>query len=315
MTPVPPREKGLLPFAKDMWTVIHCSVMEWLDHRASSKGAALAFYTLFSVAPILVLVIAIAGFFYGPEAARGELFSQLRGLLGSQGAETIQLVLAGASNHDEGRIATLVATGLLLFGATSVFAELKASLDEIWQVPPLKEAGVWDTLRTRLLSFGLVLVLAFLLMVSLVISAALAILEKYWGGIWKDSAYLFSVLSGLIGFGVIAILFGVIYKMLPRVKLSWRDVVIGAIGTAAMFSLGKYAIGVYIGNSGVASSFGAAGSMIALLLWVYYSAQIFFLGAEFARQWALKMGSLRDLPKNDKGDIALSLKRVHTTPW
>jgi membrane protein len=284
---------GIVPFAKEMRSVITCSVTEWLEHRASSKGAALAFYTLFSIAPILILVIAIAGFFYGPEAARGELLGQLRGLLGPQGAEAIQLVLAGASNHKEGRLATLVATALLLFGATSVFAELKASLDEIWQVPPLKQGGVWDTLRTRLLSFGLVLVLAFLLMVSLVISAALAIVEKYLNGLWSDAVYLLSLLSAAISFAVIAALFAVIYKMLPRVRLSWRDVLIGAFGTAALFTLGKYAIGVYIGNSGVASSFGAAGSMIALLLWVYYSAQIFFLGAEFARQYALQMGSLR----------------------
>ncbi|MEC5163792.1 YhjD/YihY/BrkB family envelope integrity protein [Janthinobacterium sp. CG_S6] len=285
---------GIVPFVKEMRSVVTCSVMEWLEHRASSKGAALAFYTLFSIAPILILVIAIAGFFYGPEAARGELLGQLRGLLGPQGAEAIQLVLAGASNHKEGRLATLVATALLLFGATSVFAELKASLDEIWQVPPLKQGGVWDTLRTRLLSFGLVLVLAFLLMVSLVISAALAIVENYLNGLWSDAVFLLSLLSATISFAVIAALFAVIYKMLPRVRLSWRDVVIGALGTAALFTLGKYAIGVYIGNSGVASSFGAAGSMIALLLWVYYSAQIFFLGAEFARQYALQMGSLRD---------------------
>ncbi|MFM9437132.1 membrane protein [Janthinobacterium sp. CG_23.3] len=285
---------GIVPFVKEMRSVVTCSVMEWLEHRASSKGAALAFYTLFSIAPILILVIAIAGFFYGPEAARGELLGQLRGLLGPQGAEAIQLVLAGASNHKEGRLATLVATALLLFGATSVFAELKASLDEIWQVPPLKQGGVWDTLRTRLLSFGLVLVLAFLLMVSLVISAALAIVEHYLNGLWSDAVFLLSLLSATISFAVIAALFAVIYKMLPRVRLSWRDVVIGALGTAALFTLGKYAIGVYIGNSGVASSFGAAGSMIALLLWVYYSAQIFFLGAEFARQYALQMGSLRD---------------------
>jgi membrane protein len=284
---------GIVPFAKEMRSVITCSVTEWLEHRASSKGAALAFYTLFSIAPILILVIAIAGFFYGPEAARGELLGQLRGLLGPQGAEAVQLVLAGASNHQEGRLATLVATALLLFGATSVFAELKASLDEIWQVPPLKQGGVWDTLRTRLLSFGLVLVLAFLLMVSLVISAALAIVENYLNGLWSDAVYLLSLLSAAISFAVIAALFAVIYKMLPRVRLSWRDVLIGALGTAALFTLGKYAIGAYIGNSGIASSFGAAGSMIALLLWVYYSAQIFFLGAEFARQYALQMGSLR----------------------
>jgi membrane protein len=276
-----------------MLTVLKCTVSEWFEHRASSMGAALAFYTLFSLAPILVLVLAIAGWFYGPQAAQGELFTQLRGLVGSQGAEAIQLVLAGARNKEEGRLATMIAGALLLFGATTVFAELKASLDAIWQVPPLTHGTVWDVVRTRLLSFGMVLVLAFLLMVSLVVSAALALLEKYWGTVWSDAGAVLSALNIVISFVVIAALFGVIFKMLPRVKLSWHDVTIGALGTAGLFTLGKYMIGAYIGNSGVASSFGAAGSMIALLLWVYYSAQIFFLGAEFARQYALQLGSLR----------------------
>lgn len=306
-----PKLASLAPFSKQMRSVIVCSVTEWLEHRASSKGAALAYYTLFSIAPILVLVIAIAGFFYGPAAARGELMGQLQGLLGTQGAEAIQLVLAGAKNHEQGRIATLIASALLLFGATSVFAELKASLDEIWQVPPLKEAGAWDMVRTRLLSFGLVLVLAFLLMVSLVVNAAMAILANFWEGVWKDTAVLFTILSNLIGFAVIASLFAVIYKMLPRVRLSWRDVLIGALGTAFMFSLGKYAIGVYIGNSGVASSYGAAGSLVALLLWVYYSAQIFFLGAEFTRQFALQLGSMKDMPKTEDGDVQVKILKRH----
>lgn len=284
----------LLRFFGQLPSVIRCAVMEWLDHRASSKGAALAFYTLFSVAPILLLSIAIAGFFYGAEVARGEILSELRALVGPQGAEAIELVLAGARNHEQGRWATLIAGALLLFGATTVFTELKASLDEIWQVPPATESGILNLLHTRLLSFGLVLVLAFLLLVSLVISAALAVLERYWND--KNAIHLLAGLSSLFSFGVIAALFAVIYKTLPRVRLSWRDVAIGALGTAAMFSLGKFAIGVYIGNSGVANSFGAAGSVIALLLWVYYSAQIFFLGAEFTRQYALKMGSLRARP-------------------
>jgi membrane protein len=275
-----------------MLSLLKCTVSEWFEHRGSSMGAALAFYTLFSLAPILVLVLAIAGWFYGPQAAQGELFAQLRGLVGTQGAEAIQLVLAGARNKEEGRLATLVAGGLLLFGATTVFAELKASLDAIWQVPPLTHGTVWDVVRTRLLSFGMVLVLAFLLMVSLVVSAALTVLEKYWGSLWGDAGIALTLLNMAISFVVIAALFGVIFKMLPRVQLSWHDVTIGALGTAALFTLGKFAIGAYIGNSGVASSFGAAGSMIALLLWVYYSAQIFFLGAEFARQYALQRGSL-----------------------
>ncbi len=293
------------PFSTQLAQVMRCAVSEWFAHRAASKGAALAFYTLFSIAPILVLVIAIAGFFYGADAAQGQLLDELKGLVGSQGAQAIQLVLAGARNKESGLWATLIATALLLFGATSVFAELKASLDEIWNVPTPKDVTWWDTVRTRLLSFGLILVLAFLLMVSLVVSAALAILQNYLNGLWKDATVLLSWVAWLISFCVIATLFGVIYKMLPRIRLSWRDVTIGAFGTAAMFTVGKFAIGLYIGNSGVANSFGAAGSMIALLLWVYYSAQIFFLGAEFARQYAIQLGSLRN-----KSDAAVGNTKV-----
>jgi membrane protein len=289
--------------------VMRCAVTEWFAHRAASKGAALAFYTLFSLAPILVLVIAVAGFFYGAEAAQGQLMGQLRGLLGDKGAQTVQLVLAGASNKDSGARATLVATLLLLFGATSVFAELKDSLDEIWGVPPPAGASWWDVVRTRLLSFGLILVLAFLLMVSLVVSAALAVVEKYVGGLWQDGTMVLGWIASLISFCVIAVLFGVIYKLLPRIRLAWRDVVVGAVGTAALFELGKYVIGLYIGRSGVADSFGAAGSTIAILLWVYYSAQIFFLGAEFARQYALQLGSLRDKPAADTGAAKVARAR------
>jgi len=273
---------------------MRCAVTEWLSHRASSKGAALAFYTLFSLAPILVLVIAIAGFFYGNDAAQGQLLDELRGLVGKQGAETIQAILAGARNKESGKLATIIATALLLVGATSAFAELKDSLDEIWGVPPPKDATWWDTVRTRLLSFGLILTLGLLLMFTLVVSAALSVLEKYLGGVWHSATIVLGWVAWGISFLVIAVMFGAIYKLLPRVKLSWRDVTIGALGTAIMFTLGKFAIGLYIGNSGTASSFGAAGSLIALLLWVYYSAQIFFLGAEFARQYALQMGSLKD---------------------
>ena len=283
-----------IPFSRQVVHVMRCAVTEWLSHRASSKGAALAFYTLFSLAPILVLVIAIAGFFYGNDAAQGQLLDELRGLVGKQGAETIQAILAGARNKESGKLATLIATALLLVGATSAFAELKDSLDEIWDVPPPKDATWWDTVRTRLLSFGLILTLGLLLMFTLVVSAALSVLEKYLGGAWHSATIVLGWVAWGVSFLVIAVMFGAIYKLLPRVKLSWRDVTIGALGTAIMFTLGKFAIGLYIGNSGAASSFGAAGSLIALLLWVYYSAQIFFLGAEFARQYALQMGSLKD---------------------
>ena len=283
-----------IPFSRQVVHVMRCAVTEWLDHRASSKGAALAFYTLFSLAPILVLVIAIAGFFYGTDAAQGQLLDELRGLVGTQGAETIQAILAGARNKESGKLATIIATVLLLIGATSAFAELKDSLDEIWDVPPPKDATWWDTIRTRLLSFGLILTLGLLLMFTLVVSAALSVLEKYLGGMWHSATIILGWVAWAVSFLVIAVMFGAIYKLLPRVKLSWHDVTIGALGTAIMFTVGKFAIGLYIGNSGTTSSFGAAGSLIALLLWVYYSAQIFFLGAEFARQYALQMGSLKD---------------------
>jgi membrane protein len=282
-----------LPSFKEIFQVMKCAVTEWSEHRAASKGAALAFYSLFSLAPILVLVIAVAGLFFGREAAQGQLINELRGLVGQSGAQTIQAILAGARNKDSGVIATIVAIVLLVVGATSAFAELKDSLDEIWGVPPPKDASWWDMLRTRLLSFGLILTLGLLLMTSLVVSAALSVAENFIGGMWHSATILFGWVASAFGFLVIAVLFGVIFKLLPRIKLSWHDVTIGALGTAILFALGKFGIGLYIGNSGTTSSFGAAGSLIALLLWVYYSAQIFFLGAEFARQYAIQLGSLK----------------------
>jgi membrane protein len=269
------------------------SVEEWLAQRAASKGAALAFYTLFSMAPILVLVIAIAGAIFGAEAAKGEIFAQLSGLVGPKGAQAIEVLLASAHDPGTGLIATAIATLLLLIGATTAFAELKDSLDEIWHAPPAHKSGWIILIRTRLLSFGLVLVLAFLLLVSLVVSAALAVLERFWGGLWADAGMVLTPLASTVSFAAIACLFAVIYKMLPEIKLSWRDVWIGALGTAGLFVLGKYLIGAYLGNSGITNTYGAAGSILALLLWVYYSSLIFFFGAEFTRQYALWFGSLR----------------------
>lgn len=276
-----------------MRQVLSQSLNAWIDHRGGSKGAALAFYTLFSMTPILILAIAGAGYFFGAEAAQGEIIAQVEGLVGRSGAQTIQALLAGAHDPARGLTATMVASILMLIGATSVFVELKGSLDELWGIEPPKGLAIIVFLRTELHSFGLVLVLAFLLLVSLVLSAALAVLERHADGLWSSSYGLLSLLSSALAFGVISCLFAVIYKVLPNAPLSWRDVWIGAAVTAGLFSLGKYAIGLYLGASGVASSFGAAGSLIALLLWIYYSAQIFFLGAEFTRQYALSFGSLQ----------------------
>ena len=290
------------------------SLTSWINHRASSKGAALAFYTLFSMTPILVLSIAFAGYVFGAEAAQGEIVAQVQGLVGPNGAQVIQALLAAARDPDSGLVATLVASVLLLLGTTSVFVELKGSLDELWGIDKPRQSTFMVLLRTRLLSFGMVLVLAFLLLVSLVISAALAMLERHAGGVFGGSAVALATTSSFISFGVIACMFAVIYKTLPDAPLTWRDVWIGAAFTAGLFSLGKYAIGLYLGNSGVASSFGAAGSLIALLLWVYYSAQIFFLGAAFTRQYALWFGSLQHERLHFEEMERLALEREPSEP-
>ncbi|HEY0846894.1 MAG TPA: YihY/virulence factor BrkB family protein [Noviherbaspirillum sp.] len=283
-----------LSFSRRFRAMLIGAIEEWIRDRASSKGAALAFYTLFSLAPVMVMVLAIAGAIFGDEAARGAIFNELHGLVGASGAEAIQLLLANARNEKAGAIATITALGLLAIGATTVFSELKDSLDEIWEVPPSHQSGIINFIRTRLLSFSLILVLAFLLLVSLSINAALAAVQKYLSGFWSDASTILLPVSSAVSFGVIACLFAAIYKLLPQVRLPWRDVWIGAFFTAGLFLAGKNLIGLYLGNSDVASSYGAAGSVIALLLWVYYSAQIFFLGAELTRQYALWFGSLRN---------------------
>jgi membrane protein len=274
-------------------SLARASIAAWLDHRGGSKGAALAFYTLFSMTPILVLAIAAAGYFLGAETAQGRILEEVQAVVGTAGAQVLQGLLAGARDPAAGLAATMVATVLLLVGATGVFVELKGSLDEIWGIAPARGGAIVVFLRTQLHSFGLVLALAFLLLVSLAISAALAVLDRLVGGAWSGASESFALVSPVIAFSVIACLFAVIYKALPQAPLSWGDVWIGSAFTAGLFTLGKAAIGMYLGASGVASAFGAAGSLIALLLWVYYSAQIFFLGAEFTRQYALRFGSLR----------------------
>ena len=283
-------------------SLIGDSIGAWIDHRAGSKGAALAFYTLFSMTPIVILAIAAAGYFLGADAAQGRILEEVRGLVGRAGAEVIQGLLAGVRDPASGLVATMVAAVLLLVGATGVFVELKGSLDEIWGIEPPRGRAVVTFLRTQLHSFGLVLTLAFLLLVSLVLSAALALLDRVAGGVWSGAYAVFALVSPLVAFMVIACLFAVIYKALPQAPLSWSDVWIGSACTAALFAVGKAAIGLYVGASGVASAFGAAGSLIALLLWVYYSAQIFFLGAEFTRQYALRFGSLAPKP-GDEGPV------------
>ena len=281
-----------------IWPLIKMSVVSWRKDHASSMGGALAYYTLFSIAPVLIIVIAVAGFFLGPEAARGEIVAQLRGLLGDAGATAVQGLLESASQPEEGIVATVFSIALLVVGATTVFAELQSDLDRIWRAEAAKPlSGLWALLRSRMLSLGMVLALAFLLLVSLVISAALAALGTWWGGLFEGWAVLLEILNFAVAFAIATGLFALIYKFLPRVDIAWHDVWIGAAVTALLFTIGKVLIGLYIGRSGIASGFGAAGSFVVLLVWVYYSTQIFLLGAEFTWVYAHEHGSRMGKPR------------------
>ncbi|QBS60326.1 YihY/virulence factor BrkB family protein [Bordetella parapertussis] len=283
-----------LPHLRDIGALLTDSAREWSRHRASSKGAALSLYMVFSLAPMLILVIAVAGAFFGEEAVRSELFSQVRDLTGERGAEVIQTVLASAHESGSGWLAALLWICVLVFSATTAFAELKASLDELWDVKEDK-SGLQGLVRSRMLSFGLVLVLALFLLLSLTLNAALGAAKGYYGDLWSTSAFAMAAdwLSNLFSFAVVTALFAVVYKLLPSKRIPWLDVIPGAIVTAALFLAGKWGIGLYLERGAAVSAYGAAGSLIALLLWIYYSAQIFFFGAVFTRQFAERFGNLR----------------------
>lgn len=280
-----------------VWNLIKATFSSWIDDYAPSMGAALAYYTMFSIAPLLLIVISVAGLFFGAEAARGEIFHQLRGLMGEEGALAVQGLLESVSKPSESITATIIGTVLLLVGATTVFGELQDALDRIWRAPEReRSAGLWGLLRSRLLSFGMILGIGFLLMVSLVFSAALAALSKWWSPLFEGWEVLAIILNFAISFGLITVIFALIYKIMPRVHIRWHDVWIGAAVTALLFTIGKFLIGLYIGTAGVASGFGAAGSLVIVLVWVYYSAQIFLMGAEFTWVYSRTYGSR----KNDR---------------
>jgi len=254
-------------------------------------GAALAFYTLFSMAPLLLLVIAITGLLVGDDTARQVLSAQLTQLLGEKGAGAVEGILAAAANREQGILAAAVSLGTLILGATSVFGELRTDLDRIWKATPPPTNTVWKFLRARVLSFGLVLTLGFLLLVSLALSAFISVLGKFWTGWFPGAVFMLRGLEFMGSFFVITLLFAMIYKLLPSVRLAWGDVWKGAAVTSLLFWIGKYLIGLYLGKSAVASPFGAAGTLIVVILWVYYSAQIFFFGAEFTKAYAERRGS------------------------
>jgi len=279
---------------KTWWTLVRTAVSSWVDDYAPSMGAALSYYTVFSLAPLLLIVVSVAGLVFGEEAVRGELFAQLQGLMGADAAKAVQSLLASVNKPTQGIFATVVGIALLVFGATTVFGELQDALDRIWRAPARsKSGGLWALVRARLLSFGMILGLAFLLMVSLVMGAAISALGKWWGPAFGGWEVLAQIVNLLVGFGLTTVVFAMIYKMMPRVHIQWHDVWLGALVTSLLFTVGKFLIGLYIGKSGVASGFGAAGSLVIVFIWVYYSAQIFLVGAEFTWVYAKTLGSLR----------------------
>jgi membrane protein len=278
---------GRIYHPRTLYRLLSDSVKAFLDDGGPSMGAALAFYTLLSMAPLLLLVIMVAGMAIGPDQARIVLLGELGGLLGETGAEGVRSVLAAASTRESSAIGALVGVFVLIFSATTVFAELKTDLDRIWGFKAPPSGGIVKFVRTRAASFGLVVAISFVLLVSLVASSVVAAFGQFLGdGAWSEA--LMHAVETLISFGVTTLGFAAVYKLLPSAPLAWRDVWLGAGINALLFGAGKLLIGLYLGKSAVASSFGAAGTVVAVIVWVYWCSQIFFLGAEITKVNALR---------------------------
>ena len=278
-----------------MLNLVKDTFREWREDGANRLAAALAYYTTFSLAPLLVLIIAIAGLAGGREAAQTQTMAQVEDLLGAEGREFVQGMIESASRPSTGWMATLLGAVTLLFGALGVFGELQNSLNTIWEVKPKPAKGPLDAIKRfvfrRLLSFTMVLGIGFLLLASLVVSAGVSALGEYIGTRWPMADFWLGLINFTVSFLVITLLFGMIFKFLPEIKIAWKDVWLGAAVTSVLFSLGKFLIGLYLGRSEVGNTFGAAGSLAILLIWIYYSAQILFFGAEFTQVYANRYGS------------------------
>jgi membrane protein len=277
-----------------LWSLARETLQGWREDFAPSMGAGIAYYTAFSIGPLLVVIIAIAGIVFGAEAASGYVYAQLADLLGPAGASAVQDMVERSGRTEDGILAPIIGTTLLLVGATTVFAELQSDLDRIWEAPSAKRpGGLWGLLRRRVLSLGMVVSVGFLMLVSLTLSAALAALSEWWSGWLGRLAWLLHGVDFVVSLAVVSGVFALMYKILPSVKIGWRDVWVGALVTALLFTVGKMLVALYIGRSDVASGFGAAGSFMIVLVWVYYSAQIFLLGAEFTWVYAHRFGTRR----------------------
>jgi membrane protein len=281
-----------LPRLATLWSMLRETFSEWSEDGASRLAASLAYYTIFSLAPLLIIVIAVAGFFFGETEARAGIFSEMESLMGPSGAEYIRSLLDTSWEPSSGILATLIGLGVLLVGATGAFAQLQEALNIIWEAPPRRGKGVWSYLRQRLLSFSLVLTIGFLLLVSLVVSAGLAAVGKYVA--WADAPWfpVLELLNLALSYGVTTLLFAAIYKILPDVKVRWKNVWLGAAAAALLFSVGRFLLGLYLGRSSFGSVYGAAGSFVVILFWIYYSAQILFFGAEFTQVTARREGHM-----------------------
>jgi membrane protein len=272
------------------WAVLKEAGQEWLDDDATRLSAALAFYTILSIAPLLVIATAVTGMVLGDEAASGQLERQVRGFSGDAGAEVLKTTVQNADRPKTGALATVIGVVTLLFGASGVFAELQGALNTAWDVKPKPGRGIWGVVRDRFLSFGMVLVVGFLLVVSLFVSTALSAMSAHLTGLVPGLSTLMMAANFLVSFGVVSLLFAAIFKFLPDAKIAWRDVWFGALVTAGLFTLGKFLIGLYLGTAGVATPFGAAGSVVAFVVWVYYSGLIVFFGAELTQVVAKHRG-------------------------
>ncbi|HEX6433532.1 MAG TPA: YihY/virulence factor BrkB family protein [Gemmatimonadales bacterium] len=271
--------------------ILRRALAGWWNDNVPRLGASLAYYTLFSLAPVLVVAIAIGGLIFGQEAVRGEIVGQIQGMIGREGAEAVQSMLEGAARPSSSIPATVAGVITFFLGATGAFLELQTSLNTIWRVTPKTDGSFFKVLvLQRLISFGLVVAMGFLLATSLLVSAALAAVHTYMGNAFPGVVVLWEALNVIVSLAVITVLFAMVYKVLPDVKLGWTDVWIGALVTAGLFTIGKLLIGMYLGTTGVASTYGAAGSVIVILVWVYYSAQIILLGAEFTREYVATFG-------------------------
>lgn len=276
---------------KDYLDILKQTVSEWGQDKASQLAAALAYYTVFSLAPLLIIVITIVGLVVGKSSAQDQIMSQIKGLVGDSGASLLQTMIENANKPSSGIIATVLGVITLALGAAGVFGQLKGTLNQIWGVEVKGEGGlkgILANLKSQFLSFTMVLGVGFLLLVSLVLSAALSAASQFISGAVPLTAGIGELLNFVISFIVITVMFAAIYKVLPDVKIDWRDVWIGAAVTALLFTIGKFAIGLYLGRSSPASAYGAAGSLVVLLLWIYYSAQILFFGAEFTQVYAVR---------------------------